>query len=400
MKPTLLHPHARRRLDTEVWRGFQALRRKPVSRAYYNRILIAVRQHSTLLQPTAKGAWESDIVRALVRLSTQHRRYVRPPESWPGGDGSVYELVASLAQHLLTRYRVPPILACVWLRPPTPMFRTMMRWFLEHGQGRPIRTLIGVSMSLTRAMEHHFLRSPPHLSFPAAFRRAEILGLGGSPSLADAVCRTVLGRRLNDRLFWRSVLTFLVDHRDALTECRTVAIIEAIDALGPTLRALDGGQLRAKRLLRGRNPESLERALLQIRPPPPPVVACSGGVQWSPTGVEGWTWFEASGPNAVAWHIVELLGAAALQEEGRAMRHCVGTYVGRCVRGTSRIWSLRVQRGNEAPASRVTIEVSPRQRWIVQVRGRLNRRPPDAQLQIIRAWAAERGLTVAASSWV
>lgn len=273
----------------------------------------------------------------------------------------------------------------------------MQRWFIEHGKGRPFRSLREVPLPLTRSMEHHFLRSPPHLSLSAALRRAEMLGLGAPVALADEVSRTVLGRRLADTGFWRPILRFLVDHRDDLTLHRTVAIIDAIDELLPDLRTQGGGRLRPERLIRGRTAETLERTLCELAPQPPPQPEETSGPRWAPTGVAGWVSYDAGRPK-VAWHIVELLAAAELSKEGRSMKHCVATYVGRCLRGTSRIWSLREQQGNQRPESRVTIEVSPRHRCITQVRGRRNARPPETMLALIREWAQTTGLTVASSS--
>lgn len=397
MTTTSLHPHARRRLDGVIRRGFHALRRKPCARAYYNRILISVREHSSLLQPTARGAWEADVVGAIVRLAVRNALFVRDPETWDGGDGSPHRLVGSLARHLLADYPVPAVLTQAWLGPPSQERRSMQRWFIEHGKGQPFRGLSEVPLPLTRSMEHHFLRSPPHLSLSTALRRAEMLGLGAPPTLADAVSRTVLGRRLSEHAFWRPILRFLVDHRDDLTLHRTLAIIDAIDSLLPHLRAQSRGRLRPEPLIRGRTPETLERTLCELAPRSPPKSEEPAGCRWSPTGVGGWFSFEPESPE-IAWHIVELLAAVELSKEGRAMKHCVATYVGRCVRGSSRIWSLREQRGDRAPESRVTIEVHPRYRCITQVRGRRNTRPPERMLALIREWARSQGLTIASSS--
>ena len=315
-----------------------------------------------------------------------------------GGDGSRYRLVGDLAQHLLTHYPVPEILASAWIGEPTEDRRLMQRWFIEHGGGVPLRKLGGLPLPLTRTMEHHFLQSPPHLPLRAALRRAEVLGLGAPEALADAITRTVLGRQTTDHGFWRPVLRFLVDHREALTEHRTVAIIDAIDELQPRLRALDGGALRPERLIRGRTPETLERTLAKLRSAwrSTQTATPKEEQRWSPTGIAGWTWLDTQ--SRVSWQIVELLGPRDLAQEGRQMKHCVGSYVGRCIRGTSRIWSLRWQCGDGTPEPRVTIEVSPQHRYVVQVRGPRNRRPPDAAVAMIRTWARSCGLTVAGSS--
>nr|WP_276604182.1 PcfJ domain-containing protein [Nannocystis pusilla] len=95
--------------------------------------------------------------------------------------------------------------------------------------------------------------------------------------------------------------------------------------------------------------------------------------------------------------IGELLSSEGLRAEGQALRHCVGTYVGRCVRGMSSIWSLRSADREGMVASRFTIEVEPQSRRIVQIRGFANSRVQGLAREIIARWARQERLDMTGS---
>ena len=91
------------------------------------------------------------------------------------------------------------------------------------------------------------------------------------------------------------------------------------------------------------------------------------------------------------YEIVELLSAQEMLDEGRAMRHCVGSYAGFCATGRTSIWSLRKHIESGRFIRLATIEVNNTQRFIVQVRGRLNKRPAKEELAILGRWQNEGG---------
>jgi hypothetical protein len=92
-----------------------------------------------------------------------------------------------------------------------------------------------------------------------------------------------------------------------------------------------------------------------------------------------------------AWTVRELLDGDGLAEEGKAMQHCVATYTGRCLRGTSTIWSLGLE-GDGGRERLVTIEVNPRSREVVQAKARCNEVPDEAARAILAEWAVREGL--------
>lgn len=102
-------------------------------------------------------------------------------------------------------------------------------------------------------------------------------------------------------------------------------------------------------------------------------------------------------------HAIELTTNRALADEGRKQNHCVFSYTQNCLRGWSKIVSIRwVGRSGSLlePGdiiNRLTVEVSTSSREIYQIKGRHNRRPDSHEVKIVRLWAAYHGLRI--SDW-
>jgi hypothetical protein len=331
--------------------------------------------------PTRRG--EVVQVDALRNLAGFERALVRELEDWPGATGHPLRVVHSLAGHLFGHYPTPRFLASLWFGGSTQVLERRRLWFIAHARGRSLRSL-DLPIALTRRMEHCFLGTPDHLAFEPALRRAEVLGLGGTPELADAILATRLADRFDDGARWRAAISWLVGCGDAVELAQVGPVVDylaahlhAISLRGRTfasvLRLVDQwhAQLRRTRRRVLVWPRSGPRELFEIEPA------------------------RGDGP-PVEWTIVELLDSVALLREGRAMRHCVASYDRACVTRTTAIWSLRRRRlggeGEDRPRSILTIEVRPATGTIVQVRGPANSPPAGWPLELVLRWALREGL--------
>ena len=92
-----------------------------------------------------------------------------------------------------------------------------------------------------------------------------------------------------------------------------------------------------------------------------------------------WDWTVMS--NGKSWRFIELTSSKALQAEGLAMEHCVGSYSMACVDGHAAIFSLRDKDGRSA-----TIEVDPLTKYLVQVQGRQNAEQSKAVQSLVKMW--------------
>ena len=91
----------------------------------------------------------------------------------------------------------------------------------------------------------------------------------------------------------------------------------------------------------------------------------------------------------VLHEFIQLKNAYDLALEGATMHHCVGSYVWRCMNGTTSIWSLRQLEKNKT-VSLVTVEVAGRR--IVQARAPYNALPSAEERALIQKWADTEGV--------
>jgi hypothetical protein len=90
----------------------------------------------------------------------------------------------------------------------------------------------------------------------------------------------------------------------------------------------------------------------------------------------------------------ELTNSAQLRTEGSALHHCVASYAQQCRLGISRIWSLRIHRGDKVRHV-LTIEVNPARHAVVQARGFANRPASGKPLLLLQQWAGRERLRMA-----
>lgn len=386
MSALSLRRHHRRALDHVLHRAHQGWA-EPEACAAFRSILAAVRARTDLLAaaPTVvRGAPRFDQVDALIHLARWWREHRALLATWPGRRGHPLVIIDDLARHLLGLYPTPRFLARVWSGDQADD-DDWRGWVIAHGRGAALRSL-PLPIALTRAMARHFVASDDHLPVRVALRCAEVRGLGGSPGLAVAVALSRLERTFTDGPYWRAALAWIVRWEDEVPP----------DHLGPVLDYLDAARAwSARPPVAGRTATSLWRQ----------VVAwhtalghgASSGARWQPAGWAGHAEREVlADGRTLCWDLIELVDPGALAFEGNAMHHCVYSYQARCRSGESSIWSLRrrIERGHDLGPGRavLTIEVAPRTRTIVQVRGPANRLATAGPLAIVERWARAQGL--------
>jgi hypothetical protein len=123
----------------------------------------------------------------------------------------------------------------------------------------------------------------------------------------------------------------------------------------------------------------------------------NGGLAWAPSPLQPMMIEEPSQDPAVpasVWQMMELTNGAQLRTEGMALHHCVVSYADQCWRGASRIWALRVHRG-EKTRHVLTVEVDMKRRAVVQARGWRNRAPSGKPLRLLKHWTVRERLRLA-----
>ncbi len=373
--------HTKLCVDRAIHRAVASLHRRHAVRDAFLRLVCVAQARSNLLRtpPTATGSFvQLDALRNLVRYE---HAFVRDPYAWTGATGHPWCVVHALASHLLAPYAMPRFLASVWFGAAER--REPRDWFIAHGHGQPFRRL-ALPIAMTRRMEHVFLRSPDHLSVEHALRRAEVIGVGGSPELAQAILATPLAATFDHGALWREVIEWLARCGDAL-ELRHV---------GPIIDYLEHARQQPGFTLCGRTLDAMLRDVEVWQAARPRSASC---VVWPPSRWRGFVYDIDDFKGRVRWSVVELVNSEQLAQEGRAMRHCVGTYARRCAHGGSTIWSLRRRDDDKQERPVLTVEVDPHTATIVQMRGLANQRATGWPLEVVRMWAAREGIVISAS---
>lgn len=306
---------------------------------------------------------------------------------WSPPSGSASRKADDLAHHLLARYPVPPFLIRSLDVAPLPVARIpeedewavgVLAWV---GAGRSLQRIPRrvLPTPLTKRMRHAFLTARARTAPVHALRSAQLVGHGAPPSRVRPLLRTRLSvLRGPDpgvgEPFWDRVIAWYAA-RPSLHDLDGVALERVLAWLEHAQReALDAGRV----LDLSQRPEHVVVGLAEAW----------HAAKRAPSGH-----FPRSGllaHEADGWSMVELTTPRALREEGRALSHCVGAYVGLARKRRVSLWSLR-WRGER----RATVEVALPVARVVQAKGRANRKVHPQELAVIAQWAADNRLTLA-----
>lgn len=332
---------------------------------------------------------------------------VRDPQSWhpqmKTRDAARLRLAA--ARHLFALYPVSATLEQIWLDDTgldTQEVRLRKQWYVVAARGGSLYKA-GAGQWLTRKEVHAFLNPPAGLGFNEAIWYAIARSYTDAPNTAMCVARSKVARTPRGEMaFWRDVARFF---------CGNPVPVEAIDDLCDYLAECRRRDRRYS--IEGRTLASLRRRMHEwhrdvaaierieaIRRRARQAAAHGRGVAaadlaWIGSPLADWEW-TPSAKDAKAkgerYVVRQLKQAEDLVMEGRAMRHCVSTYAGKCIAGHASIWSLR--RCTKTGIDRLlTIEVDA-QRRAVQVRGFANRLAHADERNVLERWAKAQGITL------
>jgi hypothetical protein len=382
--------YAKRSIDDIIHDNLASVSKSLGPQQALERLLVYVPNRTDLLSPMPLGgepSWTraAYFFKGLVALAHNQAHWLRDVAIWePNGD-STRRQFGSLARHLLANHVVPNFMDLVWFIDPSKEARRRQKWFRHIGRGGGINGT-DIPVRLTKAMVHHFMHAPDHYTVEEAFRWGQILGFGGEPALVKAVNSTRLARDFDHEAYWAKVIEFFVRHAELV-----------IGHVGPIVEYLRFQKHFYK--LEPPLPEkrkAVMRLLEQVAKWQPPTRATSStpSIRWDSMGIKGLEYDETQRWSHRTWTIRELLDSNELTVEGRAMRHCVARYVGRCAKQRSSIWSMTCYScvGHEHV---LTIEVDPGTRTIVQAKGKRDSYPSPEGRRIMLTWARQEGLKVA-----
>jgi len=306
----------------------------------------------------------------------------RSPQAWDKASGT------PLLDHLFVLYDIPRFLYAEWFRDlsgwyPHQLGQDMrfkwLCWFILLGQGGSLKRAAELfNWRIPSKLQHHLTDAPSDASPTEACLIAEVKRLGGSEiefvrllqNPAFVLDPTEFSAGTSHRRFWQDTVRWLIAHRNAITDEESDLILswamhEYTETEHPRIQPFTWKGRRVRAVL--------ERSIQYNREVERPW----SDYQWQ---AHGWDWVwdnERQG----RWSFVELTSGAALFREGQAMRHCVASYAARCVSGHSAIVSVK-----HNDIRRVTLEINPRTRRVVQARGVCNRSAEPEERRAISLW--------------
>jgi len=389
-KEVLRKRYAKRRIDGIIHGNLASVSRSPGVHQALERLLAYVPNRTDLLSPMPLGRQPSSaraayFFKGLVALAHNQAHWLRNVAAWePCGDCPLRQF-GSLARHLLADHLVPKFMDLVWFLDPSQEARQKQKWFRHLGRGGGIQGT-DIPLRLTKNMSYHFMYAPDHYTVEQAFRWGQILGFGGEPAVVEAVISTRLGRSFDHEAYWSKVIQFFVYNAELV-----------LRHVGPIVE-----YLRFQKHFFKVEPPLPEKRKAVIRllekvakwQPPTRATSSTPSIRWDSLGINGLEYDEEQRWSRRTWTIRELLDSNELIVEGRVMRHCVASYVGRCAKQRSSIWSMTCYSclGLEHV---LTIEVDPSTRTIVQAKGKRDSHPSPEARKIMLRWAGHVGLAVA-----
>lgn len=361
----------------------------------FERLVLHIRQHSDMLRTLPVGGcpgWiQADrFIGGLLSQAEFHADWLQDLESWEPRAESAYSQFASLARHLFAKSPVPNFMTSAWFEGRSRDALRHQSWFRHLGLGHGIRG-VETPIKLTKIMARQFLQARDHYLVIQALRWGQIRGFGADEPLADAIVATRLGSSFDHDEYWSQVIRFLIDN-PCFGTSNVASIIEYLNFNRRLLKQHAPGLLKRKKA------DAFLQEVKRWRSEPV-VMRRSTSLKWKATGIDGLDYLDEQRVwDPRQWTIRELLDSNDLLDEGRNMRHCVGTYGLTCCRGDSSIWSMTCSDSSEQNRRELTIEVDPTEKAIVQARGLRNSRPTPEARRVMLLWAEREGLKV--ESWV
>lgn len=380
-------------------------KQEKVKKAFYNLLKKLIQENSKIIE-------DIDFVKAVYKIA-EHKAYWRNNISyWTRKSKNAQKDFLDLLKYLYDKYNdIPTFLHKTWYKEIS-----VPEVYFHLAQGKGIKSFNEFPVEMNRKMKHLFLQAPQEYKYLEAILWTEVVTLGGDKRLAENIFNTpafhsLTGaannpgegrreRRKEDYEFWKTVFKFFAE-APMFDYVHVGPIIDYIN----NRKFINGINMTMK----GRNiadllhateewHEQLARQQRELRR------NVGYGyhkrdipVSWKGFEIKPYSKQMGSKDNKYTLIIEEIRTAKELGEEGREMKHCVGSYAWRCADGSVSILSLRKVEKHGLKKSLVTIELNS-SGTVVQARGKCNRKPDSSEMSFISAWANERGFKL--SSYV
>ena len=330
---------------------------------------------------------EEEYLHAFFQMARHRTWMVRPFKEWSKKSHNPHRQFTSFIRHCFVKYEMPAFMNTAWCKEGTGRF---IDWFIEIGRGKNLRKCKELPVDVTKKTSHYFMQASNDFNVAEALRWAQVLGMGGDETLANNIVSSVLGRNeFDEEDFWKKVLHYLVQHAGMLAKNKLHEVIDYISGIYD-----ETGHFNIK----GRSINNLLNLADQWHVATNFTRTLGQPKDWKSSGIQEYRLEEGEEEEQKTYFIVELLSSKALTDEGRKMRHCVGSYAHYCSKRRCSIFSLRVKDAVNGEKRLATLEVNLFSESIVQAKAKYNAKLSDKAQKIMKAWATSENLKL--SKWL
>ncbi len=334
-----------------------------------------------LTKSNSKIIKQADLIKGVYNICCYKSLWIKPYEFWKPRSNNAYNQFNELINWMFCFYPTPKFLYNTWT---TRLEMKYIPWFIHIAQGKSVKSLPKMPILFTKKMAHLFSQAPKSYSVAEALRWSQVLGLGGDERLAARVASSRLAYiNFTAEIFWSKFIQILVNagmfNHDKISEI--------IDYLENKLREDPAYHLK------GRNFNSLLRqsnnwhsVINKVR--------YTKLTNWKPCGLSTYAFKEGKDNLQYEFVVIELLNSKSLADEGKVMRHCVGSYIMNCARKQSAIFSIRKLKFGFEIDRLATVEVNLSANRVVQAKYKYNKSISAKAKSILTTWAFRNDLEV------
>lgn len=320
---------------------------------------------------------------------------VRDYTTWKRPTHNLERQFGSILRHMFAKYYVPSFLDKSFLSGDIIGIE-IFRWI---GNGNNVRKFSDLTMPMTKAQAHVFLKAPKELSLSDAMKWSRIKSLGSNYRMTIELMRANIeeSNLLRHLPFWDSVFRFFIEHQNEMFDTSRISVM--IDYLYNqkfiTERTLVGGEYKyiipsPNLTMKGRTLTSILTQTEEWHKRLNFVKSSDNFNSWKGLPIDNFIYPTGINEQRRTYFIEQLLTAKAVQQEGKDMKHCVASYTRSCAKGQIAIFSLYYLNYIEFKYKLLTIEV--RDRTIGQIKGLKNRPATAMEMNLINQWAKKEGL--------
>ncbi len=305
-----------------------------------------------------------------------------------------------LLMHLFAKYKVSRLFTT--LSSLTKPYH--MQWFLHLAQGGSLRTAPNFPYKMSAKEMHIFMEVSHVNSIEEAFWYSKCRVAGMSVTMANEALKYCIRYQIVDNPFWNSVLRFIGFHfKDSTISVATVLAYirfqvsenKGFSLKGKTGKSIMNGIKEFESIVEKHWNAGKADQMRNCFTNRSPINNFEEMLAYYYMYVKGWPGVDlpdyAIKRNEKNYQLKQIKKMDELQEEGKKMSHCVGSYGSRCAKGSCAIWSLREQTP-EGIQRLLTIEM--REGKLVQIRGYRNRVATTEEKEILTLWSNKMNLVV------